>query len=496
MATGINSFSACSVKNPAIETKIDRYLQNVDQSSRALFSVKTDPQVRFAFIGIEGKLRTFHLPIYVQEIPEGKDPVTVIVAVLGDDFMNGNWIKLLATVLDDVALDAASADNAKKMNITPLTFNLLDLKTDDDSKVTQEMLHWPSMVHPECVVPMLCPKILPLPPASKAHYGHLASNDFPADSATTYTTNAYKHWFSVVCYAHQCGRSFSLHDSAHPTFGESNWTTGSDGFDAFNQGGQDLFKNIYTKYTVLDPAEAIVTETRKLMIPGQNIMLMEEVNSLAPASTTTPALSTPVTSSPGLDMKTFAQEMSTGIVNVINKSKESTAESEQKETIHDSIGRWSLWMGHKGLDKNNNDILIPAELTDEILKIINIKGDAYAKKELKKGWAKTITDQKDKKTEIGHGVDFEMNTITTPFVKNIQECEFQEKNLCDCTKTIDHTISALSFLRVSHKNGWLKTMVQSQTRKDMDDKYNEKDGWMTVLNYSNVWMIKLILCTT
>ena len=88
MATGITSFSACSVKNPVIETKIERYFQNVDRSTRCLFSVKTDPQVRFAFLGIEGQLRILHSPIYVQETLEGEEPVTVIVAVLGDDFMN------------------------------------------------------------------------------------------------------------------------------------------------------------------------------------------------------------------------------------------------------------------------------------------------------------------------------------------------------------------------------------------------------------------------
>ena len=104
------------------------------------------------------------------------------------------------------------------------------------------------------------------------------------------------------------------------------------------------------------------------MIPGQNIMLTEEVNSLAPApSTATTTTSTPVTSPPSFDMNTFAAEMGTGIVNGINRSRESIAESERKETIQDSIGRWCLWMGHKGLDKNNNDILIPAELTDEML---------------------------------------------------------------------------------------------------------------------------------
>ena len=123
----------------------------------------------------------------------------------------------------------------------------MDLVVDEqDTKVTAELFHWPSMVHPDSVVPMLLPKVLVLPPAAPALFDQDITKDLPNDSATDGTTTFSKHWFSIMKYTHQHGQGLSLHNPAHSNFDKKNWEKGKEGYKASENGGGDLFENIYT----------------------------------------------------------------------------------------------------------------------------------------------------------------------------------------------------------------------------------------------------------
>ena len=474
----IKSFSDCSIGGPDITKNIERYHQHVDRVKRSRYSVTNDPKVRFLFLSTDGKIKSFHSPVFVEDTNEGGEPVDVIIAVLGDEFFGGAYIKLAPTVLDDVIIVAASAKDSEELKISPLTFNLLDLVVDEqDTKVTPELLHWPSMVHPDSVVPMLLPKVLVLPPAAPAFFDQDITKDLPNGSATDGTTTFSKHWFAIMKYTHQHGQGLSLHNPAHSSFDKKNWEKKKEGYEAIENGGEDLFENIYTEYEIMDPSATVVAEAKKLMVLGQRTMLVEELNSFAPTAptknTTTTNASVPFV---GLDIKDLASEMTTGIVNGMVKSKETSAESERKEIVADSKSAWRLMLGHKGLDKNDNDILIPVELTPKMTKILEIKDSQHAKRELQKAWKTTISTEKKNKSPVGLGADFEMATITPAFAKSFQNCRILDDNLGDAMDTLDHEISGLNFLSVDHKKSLAKRVNTNRNDKEHEQFSRRKGG--------------------
>lgn len=102
-------------------------------------------------------------------------------------------------------------------------------------------------------------------------------------------------------------------------------------------------------------------------------------------------------------------------------------------------------------------------------KVLETKDSQHARRELKRGWKTVISNEKKKKSAIGLGVDFEMETITPVFAKSFQNCMILDNNLVDALDTLNHEISGLSFLLVDHKNPWLNKLIHTETIKNMNN---------------------------
>ena len=67
----IKSFSDCYIGDSDFEKKIERYHQHVDRVQRSRYSVKSDPKARLLFLSTDGKIKSFHSPVFVEETNEG-----------------------------------------------------------------------------------------------------------------------------------------------------------------------------------------------------------------------------------------------------------------------------------------------------------------------------------------------------------------------------------------------------------------------------------------
>ena len=68
-----------------------------------------------------------------------------------------------------------------------------------------------------------------------------------------------------------------------------------------------------------------------------------------------------------------------------------------------------------------------------------------------------------------------METITPAFAKSFQNCRFLDDNLGDAMDKLDHEITGLNFLLVDHRNPWFKELLRTETTKNMNEIYEEKE---------------------
>ena len=83
----IKSFSDCSIGDPDITKKIERYHQHVDRVKRSRYSVKNDPKARFLFLSTDGKIKSFHSPVLLKTLTKEENQLMLLLQLLVMNFL-------------------------------------------------------------------------------------------------------------------------------------------------------------------------------------------------------------------------------------------------------------------------------------------------------------------------------------------------------------------------------------------------------------------------
>ena len=494
---GFRTFSSFPTGNNAVEksiTNVHSALNNPCLRRNYTAYLTGDPMCRFTFLARDNKLKVVYCPMLVEnQFAENDDDEFILVAFMGDDFTDRQLVRLPAYTLSDIIVCVASDATCKKLDIDPSRLDIMQMWKDHeaDTKIDPGSdLDWPSTDYPDNCRVTFVPKVLCLPPHFEAFHNHSVLQPFPETTADHPIWKYHQDWKKVVAYAVQGNRGgHSINSEAHPVFDSYNWSQG-EGKTFLEKGASDIHDTWYTEYEMIDKSSDLGNYVMSMINPKLTRALQSGVDSLPPPDVETPATDgapPPQPTNPfgGADWAAkLSNSIFTGIVGAATQnaaSKETETEKEKKKEVSDATAHWQLFLGGTFTDKDGNELLQPATLSDSFKDMLTISKAEIAKTKLERAWRQEITVQRNKRSLPGILQKVTWEVVTAAFTRVVQRCQFHGKPLAQLKHELDKKLSALSFCRADDENIHFKRMVNNEATRDLDHIHDEDDDRKAIM---------------